>query len=187
MSLDDILAFMESTGMVYTMVSAVGTAVLVWYRKKIANAVKTFRGISDGLQAIPKMQHDLVQLGEQVEMLMCTIRVESDSTDLIGRFDCGVSGSNTYVNQTFARWLGVGKSELLGWNFLNFIHPNDSEKYYEHWEECRRTHRKFSYIVRMVTASKEVITLDVSAVPVPDHPPAKKWIGSVRRVYEAEE
>lgn len=182
MSSDDILAFLESSGMLYTLITAVGTSALIWYRKKLAAVVSTFRGISDGLQAIPQMQREISQLSEQVEMVMCTIRVESDNTDVVGRFDAGASGGHTYVNQTIARWLGVGKSELLGWNYLNFIHEDDVDRYHRLWEECRRTHRKFAITVRMVSAKGDVIPLEVTAVPVPDTPPVKKWIGTLRRV-----
>lgn len=183
----ELYDFLEASGAIYSIVTAVVGAIAVWYRRKITAFVVGTKGIAAGLVAIPKLQGDVNNLAEQFDMLMCTIRVEADAGDTVGRFDAGVHGGNTYVNQTYARWLGVGKSELLGWNFLNFVHPDDVDLLRSTWDTCRKEHRKMSHKVRLVPAFGGEFTVTISLIPVPDGPPAKKWIGSLRRVgYEAE-
>lgn len=183
----EIYDFLEASGAIYTIVTTVAGGVAVWYRRKILSFIAGTKGIAAGLVAIPKLQDDVNNLSEQFDMLMCTLRAEADAGDTVGRFDAGVHGGNTYVNQTYARWLGVGKSELLGWNFLNFVHPDDVEPLRKAWDTCRREHRKMSYKVRFVPAFGGEFTGVISLIPVPDGPPAKKWIGSLRRVeYEAD-
>lgn len=182
----EIYDFLEASGAIYTLLTTVGGAIAVWYRRKILNFMASVRGVVAGLAAIPKLQSDVELLGEHFDILMCTIRAEADSGDTVGRFDAGSHGGNTYVNQTYARWLGVGKSELLGWNFLNFVHPDDVDLLRSSWEACRKDHRKLSHKCRLKPAFGGELTVIISLIPVPDGPPAKKWIGSMRKVEDAE-
>ena len=52
------------------------------------------------------------------------------------------------------------------------------------WDLCREEHRKYSIRFRMLDSGGEVITVDVLAIPVPESPPAKQWLGVIRRVVE---
>lgn len=204
----EILSQLDLTQILLFVITTVGGALLVWYRKRLSEWKVFWRGVLDGLRSIPELQADVKgiryyvapngggslmdsvkrteaavgTLGEQVDLMTQTMRAENDSDDEIGRFHCNAAGENTYVNQLYARWLGVGKSELLGWNHFNFIHPNDIDRVRRHWETCRSESRQYRVRNRMVAVGGEIIEVEVVATPIPETAPIKRWIGFIRRL-----
>ena len=205
--LQEFLSQLDLTQILLFVITTVGGALLVWYRKRLAGWKTFWRGVLDGLRSIPELKADVkgicyyvtpngggslmdsVQrteaaistLAEQVDLMAQTMRAENDSDDAIGRFYCNAAGEITYVNQSYARWLGVGKSELMGWNYLNFIHSNDIDRVRRHWETCRSEHRRYHIRHRIVAADGEIIEVEVNATPIPESAPAKRWIGCIWR------
>lgn len=206
--LPTILEQLNWTEIVMTLLLTVGGAVAVWYRKKLSEWGVFWRDVMDGLRSIPSLNADVrgiryfvspngggslmdsarrtetavQQLTEQVDLVVQTMWAENDSDDEVGRFHTNAAGENTYVNQIFARWLGVGKVELLGWNYINFIHPDDAEQVRLQWSRCRLEHRQYRNTHRMVSSDGEVIQVSMVAMPIPEGPMVKRWIGSVRRI-----
>lgn len=206
--LREFLAQLDLTQILLFVVTTVGGALLVWYRKRLAEWKNFWRSVLDGLRSIPELKADVKgiryyvapngggslmdsakrteaavgTLGEQVDLMTHTMWAENDSDDEIGRFHCNAAGENTYVNQLYARWLGVGKSELMGWNYLNFVHSNDVDRVRRHLETCRSEHRQYRIRHHMVAADGEIIEVEVIATPIPETPPIKRWIGSIRRL-----
>lgn len=206
--LREFLAQLNLTEILLFVVTTVGSALLVWYRKRLAEWKTFWRGVLDGLRSIPELEADVKgiryyvapngggslmdsvkrteaavgTLTEQVDLMTRTMWAENDSDDEIGRFHCSAAGENTYVNQLYARWLGVGKAELMGWNYLNFVHPSDVDRVRQHWETCRSENRQYRIRNRMVAADGEIIEVEVIATPIPETAPIKRWIGSIRRL-----
>lgn len=206
--LQEFLSQLDLTQILLFVVTTVGGALLVWYRKRLAEWKAFWRGVLDGLRSIPELKADVKgicyyvapngggslmdsvkrtetavgALTEQVDLVVQTMWAENDSDDDIGRFHCNGAGENTYVNQLYARWLGVGKAELMGWNYLNFVHSNDTDRVRRHWELCRSEHRQYRIRYRMVAADGEIIEVEVIATPIPEAAPIKRWIGSIRRL-----
>ena len=205
--LREFISQLDLTQILLFVITTVGGALLVWYRKRLAEWKTFWRGVLDGLRSIPALKADMEgiryyvapngggsladsvkrteaaisTLAEQVDTMAQTMWAENDSHDEIGRFHCNAAGENTYVNQLYARWLGVGKSELMGWNYLNFVHPNDVDMVRQRWEVCRSEHRRYRLRHRMVAAYGEIIEVEVIATPIPESAPAKRWIGSIWR------
>lgn len=206
--LREFLAQLDLTQILIFAITTVGSALLVWYRKRLAEWKTFWLGVLDGLRSIPELEADVKgicyyvapngggslmdsvkrtevavnTLGEQVDLMTQTMWAENDSDDEIGRFHCNATGENTYVNQLYARWLGVGKPELMGWNYLNFVHSNDVDRVRRHWETCRSEHRQYRIRHHMVAADGEIIEVEVIATPIPETAPIKRWIGSIRRL-----
>ena len=206
--LEDLLYRIDPTPIVLFLLSAVGGAVVVWYRKKFREWATFWRSVLDGLRGIPELQRDVKgiryyvapngggslmdsvkrteaavsTLTEQVDMLAQTMWAENDTDDEVGRYHRTVNGENTYVNQTYARWLGVGKAELLGYQYFNFIHHDDVDGVREEWARCRAERRQFRHTYRMVTASGGTITVTAIATPVPETGQPRCWVGTVRKV-----
>ena len=205
--LHEFISQLDLTQILLFVVTTVGGVLPIWYRKRLAGWKTFWRGVLDGLRSIPELKADVkgicyyvtpngggslmdsVQrteaaistLAEQVDLMAQTMRAENDSDDAIGRFYCNAAGEITYVNQSYARWLGVGKSELMGWNYLNFIHSNDIDRVRRHWETCRSEHRRYHIRHRIVAADGEIIEVEVNATPIPESAPAKRWIGCIWR------
>lgn len=202
-----LLAQLDLTQILIFALTAVGGALAVWYRKKIVGWRAFWRGVLDGLGSLAELKQDVKGIryyvapngggslmdsvkrteaavgtvAESVDMIVQTMWAENDSDDDVGRFHCSAAGENIYVNQTYARWLGVGKAELMGWNFINFVHSDDIDRVRREWDACRAEHRQYRIRHRIVATDGEVIEVEVIATPVPEAAPAKRWIGSIRR------
>lgn len=203
----DFLLTLNWSQIIVALIMTFGGAMAVWYRERMKECVAAWLRVFNGLQAIPDLQADvkgiryfvspngggslmdsaarmegaITSLAERLELLTHTFWAENDTDESIARFHCNVDGENTYVNQTYARWLGVGKAELLGWNFLNVIHPEDVDRVRTHWDQCRREHRQYRMVHRMVTSNGDTITVAATATPIPQEGPAKMWVGYARR------
>lgn len=204
----DTLLNLNWSSIIAAMIMTFGGGALIWYRKRVANWRKAWTRVFEGLQAIPELQADvkgiryfvspngggsLMDLARrleasvstvttQLELLAMTTTAENDTDDTIARFHCSATGENIYVNQTYARWLGVGKAELLGWNFMNAIHPDDVHRVQEHWDKCRRESRQYRLTHRVITTSGQTITLSVTITPIPESGPVRIWVGYARRL-----
>lgn len=168
--------------------SGAGT-IWLFFRKRMRAWWAPYRKGIDGMADLPSMRksveagrQEISGLSQQVEMLNLTMRARDDINIEAAEFECAIDGSNSYVNQTYARWLGVGKSELLGWGWVNFVHPEDRDSVRREWDQCRAEHRVYNRRLRLVDSDGDIILVDALATPIPEAPPAKQWIGVLRRV-----
>ena len=109
------------------------------------------------------------------------VRAQSDLGSE-GAFACDPEGRNDWVNQAYARMLGVGRADLIGSQWKNYIHPDDAVAFLAANAAALREHRMFSGRCRMVRSDGEEIEVDVTIIPYPERPPAKRWFGKVRFV-----
>lgn len=114
-----------------------------------------------------------------------TIRAESDADRDTARFDASEAGGNTYVNATYASWIDVSREQLLGFNFLNYVHPDDVRRVSELWKDCREQGRQYRVTHRMVTSGGEVISVRVVATVIPDAPESQRWVGVIHKIDAA--
>lgn len=202
----DILIFVLSTvggGILFLM----RKAFVRMYRRYKARR-QWWANVCDGLGRLPQLEEDLkgiryyvapngggslmdsaerteravTTLSGRLDLVVETMLAQNDTDDDVGRFHCSITGETTYVNRPYARWIGVGKQELLGWNWLNYIHPEDASFVREHWDRCRDEQRIFRLRHRLVTADGDVLHVDTVAVPIPEGAPAQRWVGTVRRI-----
>ena len=204
----DFLLTLNWSQIIVALIMTCGGAALIWYREKVKTWRQFWSGVLNGLRAIPDLQADvkgiryfvspngggslmdsaarmegaITTLAGKLELLTQTVWAENDTDESIARFHCNTNGENTCVNQTYARWLGVGKAELLGWNFLNMIHPEDVDSVRLHWDQCRREHCQYRMVHRMITSGGETITVASTATPIPEDGEAKLWIGFARKL-----
>lgn len=180
---------MDFQTLIDTAIWAAGAAGALWgmwlaFRKRIKQWWSPFQDAIEGAKQLPRLTTDVETLTRMVHLQTMHLRARSDTDIATAQFETDAEGANTYVNLTFARWLGVGKNELMGWGWVNFVHPDDRIRVRAEWDLCREEHRKYSIRFRMLDSGGEVITVDVLAIPVPESPPAKQWLGVIRRVVE---
>lgn len=168
--------------------TGLGTAWL-FFRKRLRAWWKPYRNGIDAMAEIPALRHSVdagrketADVRTSVGMLSLMIRARGDINTETAEFEASTAGDYTYVNQTFARWLGVGKQELLDWKFMGFIHPDDRARVRQEWEFARSDHRVYNQRYRMVAVDGEEILVEVLITPIPEAPPAKSWIGVMRRI-----
>ena len=162
---------------------ALGTAWL-FFRRKILSWWAPYRAGIEGAAQVPALARDVENMTGAIGLLTLHVRARSDIDIETAQFESSASGENTYVNLTYARWLGVGKAELMGWGWINFVHPEDRIRVRREWDSCRAEHRKYNVRFRFLDACGEEFSVDALATPIPDAPPAKSCIGVIRRVVE---
>lgn len=203
----DFLLTLNWSSIIAAVIMAFGGTLLVWYRHSMKSWRAAWTRVFRGLQIIPELQEDIrgikyfvtpngggslmdlarrldTSVGSittQLNLLAQTVVAENDTDESIARFHCAPDGQNIYVNQTYARWLGVGKTELLGWSWLNIIHPDDAARVQAHWAQCRAEHRQYRMTHRVIASSGEVIMLAVVCTPIPEEGNALRWIGYARK------
>ena len=171
-----------------TLAVAIGT-VYAFFRKRIKAWWVPYRRAVENMDEIPSISKSVDQtrlevtnINKSLMMLTLTMRARADNNVHAAEFECSVDGANTYVNTTYARWLGVGKNELLGWGWVNFLHPEDVSRVRKEWDRCREEHRAYRQKHRLVSPDGETIFVETMCTPIPDGPPAHCWIGVMRRL-----
>lgn len=163
--------------------STLGAAWL-FFRRKIRSWWAPYKAGIEGAAQVPTLAKDVELMSGALNLLTLHVRARSDIDIETAQFESNADGANTYVNLTYARWLGVGKVELMGWGWINYVHPEDRIRVRREWDSCRAEHRKYNVRFRFLDAGGEEFTVDALATPIPDAPPAKSWLGVIRRVVE---
>lgn len=170
------------------LVTALG-AIWVFFRKKIAAWWKPYQKGIDAMsevtgirRAVENTRRDIEHLRAGMTVLTLTMRARGDTNVDAAEYESSSDGRITVVNSTFARWLGVGKAEVMNFGWVNFIHPEDVARYRAEWDRCTEEHRTFRVRHRLVSTSGDIFEVDSIATPIPDAPPASHWIGVIRRV-----
>lgn len=121
------------------------------------------------------------EIRSSITSIDAIVRAQSDLA-VDGSFECDPTGANTWVNITYARMLGVGRIDLLGNAWKNYVSPEDQSVFLTANAAALAEHRSFNGRCRMVRSDGDVIEVDVTIIPFPERPPAKRWFGKVRLV-----
>lgn len=165
-------------------VAAAAGAVWAFFRRQIRDWWAPYRAGFEGAAQVPRLAGDMETLAGAVNLLTLHMRARGDTEIDTAQFETDAEGANTYVNLTYARWLGVGKVELMGWGWINFVAPEDRIRVRQEWDACRREHRKYNIRFKFLDAGGDPFQVDVLAMPIPESPPAKQWLGVIRKVVE---
>ena len=96
------------------------------------------------------------------------------------RFICDNDGRNLNVNTAYARLVGCGRDELMGFGYQRFV-PNDlNPGYADDFDNASEQHRSFERAVRIRRPDGTELPAQVRIVPHPENePPAQYWIGVI--------
>lgn len=131
--------------------------------------------------SIRRNEETVREIGRDVSLIRDTQAAFADANPDLAYFECDSAAGNTRINETYARWLKCGRDELMGWGFLNFVHPDDVDSLRADWELARSERREYRKRHRMVATDGSVIMLDVRATPIPAGQAPASWIGFMRR------
>lgn len=189
MDLQTVLDLAASIGALLGMLAAPAAAIWLVFRKRLAAWSAPYRAGLRAMSEVPALRdsvdagrHEVEQLRTSFVMLTLTMRARGDANVEAAEFECGPDGANSYVNQTYARWLGVGKVELMGWRWMTFIVPEDRQRVRAEWDSCRQEHRPYRMRHGMVDSDGVRFQVETLANPIPEAPPAQQWIGVMRRI-----
>ena len=96
------------------------------------------------------------------------------------RFICDNDGRNLNVNTAYARLVGCGRDELLGFGYQRFLPNGTNPEYIADFNAAAEQHRSFERAVRIRRPDGTEVHANVRIVPHPEHePPAHYWVGVV--------
>ena len=96
------------------------------------------------------------------------------------RFICDNDGRNLNVNTAYARLVGCGRDELLGFGYQRFVPNNSNPGYIEDFDSATKQHRSFERSLRILRPDGTEVLANVRIVPHPENePPAHYWVGVV--------
>lgn len=100
-----------------------------------------------------------------------------------GVFFCSLNGQNTWVNRTYARFLGCGATELLGFGWKKFIQTHELERYTKVWKAAFEDGCEFEDIVEFIDIHHEKIKLAIIVTAIKNEKGATtSYIGQLSRV-----
>ena len=84
------------------------------------------------------------------------------------RFICDSDGRNLNVNTAYARLVGCGRDELLGFGYQRFIPSNINPGYIEEFDSASKQHRSFERSLRILRPDGTEVLANVRIVPHPE-------------------
>lgn len=96
------------------------------------------------------------------------------------RFIRDNNGRNLNVNTAYARLLGCGRDELLGFGYQRFITDDLNPGYADDFANAVKHHRSIERAVRIRRPDGTELLAQVRIVPHPENkPPSQYWIGVI--------
>ena len=202
----DFLQSLDTTQIFLTVVGSAGAAFLWMKRRYLSIAewrrmrearrlafnelperVSDFAKLLDGVckqseRALDVLASHTKTLDEQNRVLsnisaMIHGEMELDPTP---RFICDSAGRNLNVNTAYARLVGCGRDELMGFGYQRFIPSNINPGYVAEFDSAAKQHRSFERSLRILRPDGTEVLTNVRIVPHPENePPAHYWVGVV--------
>lgn len=120
----------------------------------------TYNGGSSTLDAIRRIENRIIEQ----EHSQNTLLLDSEH----GYFRCDITGSNKWVNRTFARYLGCGTSEIMGLGWKRFIKMEELRRYSEVWQTAFKDGCEFEDIVEFTNVNHHTVRLKILSSPIID-------------------
>lgn len=164
--------------------------------KRIASGVATevesrlSKQLDDKLEPVLKelRPNGGTSLADQVQNVLTKLehhsgRVRAFNWDTFeGMFEADKTGSYIWVNRTYCRIMERTESEVLGWGWLNTLHPDEADDAHEMWLACVAEARECMRVMRYITPDGEEILCNVRARPIKDSKGnLLSYMGFVRR------
>lgn len=210
-SLRDFLQSIDATQILLTLLGSAG-AVFLWMKRRyisfsrwrkmraarrlafneLPERVSGFAKLLDGVRE--QSDRALSVLDEQTKILDDQNRVLGSISAMVHggmeldptpRFIRDNNGRNLNVNTAYARLLGCGRDELMGFGYQRFIPAELNPTHIDEFESAVEQHRSVEGVVKIRRSNGTIITTNVRIVPHPeDKPPAHYWIGIITATHQ---
>lgn len=84
----------------------------------------------------------------------------------IGIFKTDIEGKNIYTNPHYQRIFGLNFQEVLGYGWLELIHPEDRKIIQRQWQQVATNNQEFLSEMRYVYPDQTIRIMRVQAVPI---------------------
>ena len=205
-SLRDFLQSFDATQILLTLFGSIG-AVFLWmkrryisfsgWRKMRAARRLAFNELPDRVSDFAKLLDGVrEQSGRTLDVLDAHTKTLDAQNRVLGnisamiygemeldptpRFVCDNDGRNLNVNTAYARLVGCGRDELLGFGYQRFIPSSINPSYIAEFDSAAKQHRSFERSLRILRPDGTEVLTNVRIVPHPENePPAHYWVGVV--------
>lgn len=151
--------------------------------ERVSDFAKLLDGVSkQSERALGVLDSHTKTLDEQNRVLsnisaMIHGEMELDPTP---RFICDNDGRYLNVNTAYARLVGCGRDELLGFGYQRFIPNLTNPNFSADFAAAAEQHRSFERSLRILRPDGTEVLANVRIVPHPENePPAHYWVGVV--------
>lgn len=169
--------------------TAIATAItLVLKSKKTHAAISNQLQKNGGASLVDKVDNILDKLTDISTQLH---RIETWKTAWMELteepiFVTQTTGNYIWVNNAYARFVGLPTEDLLGNGWTKVLHPKDKDQILVEWESCVSSMSKFDMIFRTVNmVTKRATEIQCVAKPLKD--PKGDLIGYIGIIYERDE
>lgn len=95
----------------------------------------------------------------------------------IAGWESDAAGRCTAANSDLCEMLKMGESEILGSNWKNFVHPEDSERVFREWARVVSEAADFNLLARYIASDGNIISVRLKAHVMMDGGRVIGWIG----------
>ena len=159
-------------------------------RRSVRELPERVAGFASTLAALEEQSRKTLQVLEAQDRtladqnrVLCTISAMVHGEmelDPKPRFICGTDGENLNVNTAYARLVGCGRDELLGFGYQRFVVSSMNPGYMQAITEAAMQHRSFESSIFIRRPDGKVVEAQVRIVPHPESdPPANYWLGVI--------
>ena len=170
--------------------------VVEWRKRRTARR-KAVRELPERVAGIAEALSAMSERGQKMlEMLTSHSQTLDDQNKALGaigamvhgemeldpkpRFICDNDGSNLNVNMAYARLVGCGRDELMGFGYQRFVASDINQTHMAAFAVASAQHRAFEGLINIRKPDGSVIEASVRIVPHPENtPPAHYWVGVV--------
>ena len=131
------------------------------------------------LQVLEAQDRTLADQSRVLSTISAMVHGEME-LDPTPRFICGNDGENLNVNTAYARLVGCGRDELLGFGYQRFLPSSLNPDYMQTFAQASAKHRSFESALLIRRPDGKLVEAQVRIVPHPEHdPPAHYWVGVI--------
>lgn len=149
--------------------------------KAIADAVSRDNNMTERFDSLNELIGALSQrLDGMSESLAGLLAIKAGQFELEAEamFVCDANGCNTMVNTAYARAVGVGRDDLMGFGYKRFIAPADLDDYWPRFKAASDDQHELDAPLWITRPNGERVRARVRMIPHPRKTgPATHWVG----------
>lgn len=140
--------------------------------------------LKDTINSIKKDINDhskyILKIDEKYRILLNSIGLGVKG---IGFFETNSNGECVSLTPKYSELAGLAEEELLGFNWILAIHPEDKDQVLEEWNSCTKMKRVFRMRYRYLNRKSGKITnIECTATPIKVQEEIVGFLGSVENV-----
>ncbi len=140
--------------------------------------------LKDTINSIKKDINDhskyILKIDEKHRILLNSIGLGAKG---IGFFETNQNGECISLTPKYSELAGLAEEELLGFNWILAIHPDDKDQVLEEWNSCTKMKRVFRMRYRYLNRkSGQITNIECTATPIRVNDEIVGFLGSVERV-----